>query len=135
MRGWYKVPVRDVVGVTSRGCRKLQSGNVVRVVLCESVRFAACWDCLLLLLGCLCAARVLLKGSGSVGCNRPDRVQDGAQTHAQTRAHTKTPFVDATKGVRWKCGCCCAMVVITCEELRGRGDTYRYTAAAADSAA
>ena len=43
-------------------------------------------------LGCLCTARVLLKIRGSVGCNRPDSVQDGAQTrrhtHAQKHTHT-----------------------------------------------
>ena len=37
-------------------------------------------------LGCLCTARVLLKIRGSVGCNRPDSVQDGAQTRRHTHA-------------------------------------------------
>ena len=39
-----------------------------------------------LLLGCLCAARVLLKVRASLGCNRSDFVQDG--THPQTDTHT-----------------------------------------------
>ena len=52
--------------------------------------------------------------------------------HTRRHAHTEALFVVVTKGMPWKCGYRCAMVVTTCEELAGRADTYT---AAPDSTA
>ena len=68
---------------------------------------------------------------GSVGCNRPDRVQDGTQTRTDTHTH-KTPFVAATKGIPWNAAAV-APWLLQRTELGGRGDTC--TSAATDRTA
>ena len=112
----YKVPLRDVVDLKSRGCRELKRGNTGVPIRCACmsllvhyVRFAGVVPTLLLLLlhRC-CTARVLYWFKGSAGWNRPGCAQDGACAHVirtHTRIHKESSFAAVVKRRPLKCGC------------------------------
>ena len=64
----YKVPLRDVFDLKSRGCRKLKGGNTGVPMYVSVPRFTGVVPLLLLVVPLL-SARMLLKFRGSLGWN------------------------------------------------------------------
>ena len=96
----YQVHLRDVDDLTSRGCRKLKTGDTDR----RSYVYGRCeFTCvappLLLLLCRCCTARMLLKFRGTVGWNLflVDMCSGWPAHIIRAHTHTEAPLVAVTK--------------------------------------
>ena len=117
---FYKVPLRDVVDLQSRGCRKLNRGNTGVRSYWAYVRFAAC---------CTVAVGMSVYCTSAFENQRDCRLQSsslclGWYTKTHIHANVQKYRSWLPQGNTLKCGCCCTLAVTTYRAWRTRGYIY-----------